>query len=632
VGYEFLPLFFVRYILIIHTSRRNGSILGEEEALKKTISIVLLCIWIPFLSAQNNRPRNRNDVIYLLNYIATEACLTEQYKEDSLLLEEIYRRLESRVDPGWIDTASKNQMINLFNGITDFRTQDIRRQGIHYMRDHAKARAIKSAIPSPVFFLSLTNNIKNPLALLVNIAGMAAQSVTSYLSATERAEMQFYEKNLELKIEQIRALNRLTSTMFGYRQTTATANGLTENDTVSPDSIRKFLAIKKYAPALRLQTLKSSENQHIYEKYYPYWLELANTSHGLGQYQECISAIERYEAIRSPLFMAYNDIEYSLSLCKGIDSLSNIYRNNPGIYIPRCLEYLRKIDQNVPVDEWSIRFTAALAYMDLASVSTNASDKAAYLNSAYQLFYGNLVNNLAARQIEMMKQYMNPIVTPANADQEQKKVYDELKKKRGKQLPPADEAFYTNYHALIGLMEQLKKSQQERDTLNAALGEATALVRARDEYCRLTAEGYDFININPNRDFHFNPFNPISKWDDYFEIPFLFLTDNAKLSIEASITGQPMYREENTQFEVGSIGFYLGSARWQFGIPSSYSDINKWAAVCGINLESKLKKAKTWTPDYIDFIISDTVGVYRVRYIYIPGEGPLTLSAVTKEQ
>jgi len=614
--------------------------------LKKIFIVILLCVWIPCLPAQNNRPRSKNEVIYLMNYIATEACLTGQYKEDSLLLEEIYKRLDSRVDPGLIDNASKNQMINLFNQITDFRIQDIRRQGIRFMRDHAKARAIKSAIPSPVFFLSLTNNIKNPLALAVNIAGMAAQSVTSYLNATERAEMQFYEKNMELNIDQIRALNKLTTTMFDYRQTTATANGLTDNDTVSPESIRKFLAYKKYEPKLRLETLKIKENQHIYEKYYPYWLELANTCHELKQYQECISAIERYEAIRFPLFMAFNDIEYSLSLCKGIDSLAHIYQNNPNVYIPRCLEYLKKIEQNVPVDEWSIRYTAALAYMDLASATSNAGDKATYLNSAYRLFHSNVIG-LSARQIAMNEQYMKPVVTPANANQEQKKVYDELRKKREKQLYPVDEAFYMNYHALIGLMEQLKMGQRERDALNATLGESIALLRARDEYCRSTAEGSEFITNflkrEDRRSFTAEDNNFMERYvkrefiykinyslflsrKDYFSIPLVFLSDNAKINIEISNITEAHYKRENRDL----YSIFEKNVEWdayKIDRPTN-SNISSWKATCNIKLRDD--ESKLVGGEYQDFIISDPVGVYRVKYLFYDIGG--CFFTVTKEQ
>jgi hypothetical protein len=120
--------------------------------MKKIISIVFLCVYVPFLFAQNNRPRNKNDVIYLLNYIATEECLTRQYKEDSLLLEEIYNRLENKVDPRWIDTAAKNQMINLFNRITDFRTQDIRRQSISLYAGPRKSAGVKKRDTFPGLF------------------------------------------------------------------------------------------------------------------------------------------------------------------------------------------------------------------------------------------------------------------------------------------------------------------------------------------------------------------------------------------------------------------------------------------------------------------------------------------------
>jgi hypothetical protein len=152
----------------------------------------------------------------------------------------------------------------------------------------------------------------------------------------------------------------------------------------------------------------------------------------------------------------------------------------------------------------------------------------------------------------------------------------------------------------------------------------------RDEYCRLTAEGFDFKVDGLVQPFHFNSVNPFSRWDDTFTIPLIFLSNNAKLSIEASyppIENKPVYFEEYAAWELDLV------------IRSSVENIDHWESMCFINLESKLKKAGMWTtvklfvwevPDYIDFIISDSVGVYRVRYFY--DKSMHRFYAVTKEQ
>jgi hypothetical protein len=405
----------------------------------------------------------------LLNYIATEAALTQEYQEDSLILADIYNRLENGVEPGILKPVDRNVIIDLFNAITDFKKLDIRRERIRYLRDKARARAVQQAIPSPIFFLSLANNIRDPISLVVNIIGMTAQSVTSYLSATEQAELAFYEENSKLQEDKETRINNLRSGMWKYRAGTAATNDLRGNDTVARDDIERFMGMRK-EPNLYLKLENLERTQTLYEKYYNYWLELAAAYHGAGRYRECLGAIDRYEALRAPIFSPNRDIAYATVLAKGIDALGKVYPGNPDVYVSRTLDYLRKIEANTPDDNWEIRYLAALAYMETARLSGGAN-RTARLTSAYRLLRGN-VANLVLSQRTLMGEYLNPIVIPKDADSQLKKVYNELKKARKTEPPPIHSALLVNYRALSGVMDQLRMPDHERAEIASFTEEA----------------------------------------------------------------------------------------------------------------------------------------------------------------
>jgi hypothetical protein len=459
-------------------------------------NLLVLCIWL--LSAARifgQEAETKTNIIMLLNYIATEAALTQEYQEDSLILQDIYNRLENGVEPGLLKPVDRNEIIILFNNITDFRKQDIRRERIRHLRDKARAQAVQKAIPSPVFFLSITNNIRDPISLVVNVIGMTAQSVTSYLSAVEQAELAFYEENAKLREDQETYINNLRSGMWQYRATVAAENGLKGNDTVARDDIERFMSMKK-EPNLPLKLENLERNQTVYAKYYDYWLELASTYHAVKKYQECLGAIDRYEALRAPIFMPNRDMAYATVLAKGIDALGKVYLAAPEAYVSKTLNYLRKIEANTPDANWEIRYLAALSYLEMARLS-GGRNRAAYLTSAYRLLRGNVANMVSAQRA-FIEEYQNSIVTPKDADSEQKKVYAALKKARKTELPPVNNALLVNYRALSGVMDQLGTPAQERAEIARFTEEAFILPPLRYDLLGESDFPEDFVPVRRN--------------------------------------------------------------------------------------------------------------------------------------
>jgi len=379
-----------------------------------------------------------------------------------------------------LNQDSRNRIRQLFDDITDFSVIDVRRERIKQIRDRAKSKAIYKAIPSPLAFLSLTRNVRDPVSLIINLVGMTAQSVTSYLDANEQAELKFEEDNLELTVSQDQAVNRLRGGMWDHMAVIATANGLRGNDTVSRSAIEAFVTYKneKDLPT-KLRSLL--DLQSTYEKFFPYWLELANTYHAAGRFNDCISAIRRYETLRAPIFRQYCDLEYSETLLRGIDAASKVYQNNPAEYARITLDFLRKIEQTAPIDDrwnWTSRYGAALAYIDLAAAAGPAA-RNEYLNKAFGLLRGN-VRTLSIAQREMLNGrprdnpkrsfgYLEPI--PGKVKTEDV-IITALREGRKNEIPPFNEALVTNCRMLYALMDKLNTGRQDRTEIASILNEA----------------------------------------------------------------------------------------------------------------------------------------------------------------
>jgi len=493
--------------------------------MKKLITVFLAIISIFPVFAQTNR--NKQTAIALINFLGTQAALIQKYQEDSPTLEDIYNRIENYTQPEMFGSESTRvQIRNLFNNITSFQIFDIRRDRIRVIRENAKARAIQQAIPSPVFFLSLASNIRDPLALVVNIVGMAAQSVTSYMSATERADLQAYVEYSKLTEQQKGQVNNLRSYMYDYMSRTAREFTLTENyDTVSREAITAFvdnITIPNLTYKLNFLLL----HQATYQNYAPYWLDLANTYYDLKRYSECLASIERYESIRVPIFRPNCDYDYAQTLTKGIMALSNVYSGEQ--YKERCIAFLKKIEANAPFAEWAIRYAAALAYLDLASKSSQA-ERRALLTNAYQLLKGNMVD-LIKKEKDAAKKYIEPLVVPPKeATKGVKDAYDRANKARKTELPPYNYALYSNFFALYGVMEQLSMPDSERKEIAAMTKEVFLIPDFRVKYLN---EGFE------------------EAYDNYFNV----FDVNTRFSIT-----RPLIGNSKLQLSLPSLFFLSGS-------------------------------------------------------------------------
>lgn len=232
----------------------------------------------------------------------------------------------------------------------------------------------------------------------------------------------------------------------------------------------------------KIQWLESNES--TYEKFGPFWLELAKSYYKSEEYDKCLDAIKKYEGISVKIFR--KDYDYAEALPMAIVSAKEIRDKN--VYIQTAREYSEVILSNADGENWALRYFVAQIYLDLYK-QTGSKE---YLQKAYDIALNN-VNVLVESQKELNLAYLSDIQEVSvnkeaeDEDREKKEVkqYNKLLKAQRKvELPPVDEALYLNCDLLFALAEQLDISVDEQKKIDAILhenGEPVFLTQALDE-------------------------------------------------------------------------------------------------------------------------------------------------------
>ena len=232
----------------------------------------------------------------------------------------------------------------------------------------------------------------------------------------------------------------------------------------------------------KIQWLESNES--TYEKFGPFWLELAKSYYESEEYDKCLDAIKKYEGISVKIFR--KDYDYAEALPMAIVSAKEIRDKN--VYIQTAREYSEVILSNADGENWALRYFVAQIYLDLYK-QTGSKE---YLQKAYDIALNN-VNVLVESQKELNLAYLSDIQEVSvnkeaeDEDREKKEVkqYNKLLKAQRKvELPPVDEALYLNCDLLFALAEQLDISVDEQKKIDAILhenGEPVFLTQALDE-------------------------------------------------------------------------------------------------------------------------------------------------------
>jgi hypothetical protein len=461
--------------------------------MKKAILLMSLLSFGIALFAQENQ-NNAQTSIAMLNYIGTQTVIIEQSKNNRLLLEDLFNKFVNNTNPSVIDVQTQGYLKNLLDNIDSLRLVAIQREKVQFMYENQKAQAFSQAMPNPLYLLALkppsvvalatsivTRNtlpiILDTLKNIMTISTMAADSVFRYNTARNNAEANLILANFDIQKEELIPLSNLKKDYFNYMINITRINNLDGSESLSPESIERFVNYLLDANKQRSREWLE-QNRELYARYAPYWLALADIYYDLNLYQECLNSVQTYETIQSPIFR--KDFDLARVLPKAILAASNVYDNNQ-TYISTAKRYLQKLKDNTDESDWALRYFAAQTYISLAALN----DRQANLQAAYDLLSEN-ITYLSREQDKAQASYMNEIAMPKDVIGDQKKqaekLVKQLKDARKTELPPMHSGLALNYQTIFPLMDELNKNQAERVRVSGILSNTTVMPQFRHTY------------------------------------------------------------------------------------------------------------------------------------------------------
>lgn len=418
----------------------------------------------------------------MLNYIMTITQEINNSKESRLYLESAYSSLINNSDPGLIDTRTQERITNILDTLEQYRMIAEKRERLRYIYEQNRAQALRQAIPDPVGLLSAVSS-GNILKSAASVIYMAVDAASSYQNAVTQTDLQYLQDGWQLEDEEAQELHNSRKSTFEYMVDMVRENSLPGEYALNENTVNDFVEWRdKTNLTSKIQWLESNES--TYEKFGPFWLELAKSYYESEEYDKCLDAIKKYEGISVKIFR--KDYDYAEALPMAIVSAKEIRDKN--VYIQTAREYSEVILSNADGENWALRYFVAQIYLDLYK-QTGSKE---YLQKAYDIALNN-VNVLVESQKELNLAYLSDIQEVSvnkeaeDEDREKKEVkqYNKLLKAQRKvELPPVDEALYLNCDLLFALAEQLDISVDEQKKIDAILhenGEPVFLTQALDE-------------------------------------------------------------------------------------------------------------------------------------------------------
>lgn len=410
--------------------------------------------------------------IAVLNYMTYLSYDIEAHKKDRLYLENIYNQLENNVLEDRLDEGTADRVIKMRDQIYNFRMIEIQRERIEYLNENRQSQAIKSAIPDPLYILTLVQS-GNPLDIAMSLVATTISSVSNYSTAKNDASIEYLQSGWELDDKEMETLHKLSQGALEYKYEYVRDNKVNALDTLTNKMLENFAKeSQKTNLSSKISFFEREESKRDYKYFGLYYLELVKAYYELGEYEKCLESIEQY--IENNIRIFRKDYEYSKVLPLVMVAAQKVYPRNYERYIEKFLfEKNPKSDINLTVKyntqetDWEIRYFTAQTCIQLYSKTGNKK----YLEEAYTLTF-DAVRKYTDVQKQLAAKYFAPIITPPNITSSNKKIIAQRKKERQTELFPISEALLLNCDLLYALAEKLQKDESEMKKINNILSDA----------------------------------------------------------------------------------------------------------------------------------------------------------------
>ncbi len=401
-------------------------------------------------------PQQQN-AIAMLNYITVLTQDINASKNSRLYMEESYTSLINNTYPNAVDSRTQSQLTGLLDTMENYRMIAVKRDRLQFIYEQNQAQAIRAAVPSPLALMSAVQSFR-PSKIALSLAYMAVDSVTSYMSYTQEADLQYIKDGWALDDEEAAVLHNSRKGTFNYMISMVRDNNLPGDLTLTESTVEELVRWKNNDNVVgRIQFLES--NRSTYQSYGGYWLILAESYFEQGDDEKCLSAIDEYEALGTRIFR--RDYEYARVLPLAISALEQVCDDDE--YVRRASVYGQAIIDNTDNDDWALRYFVAQTYVFIHGKTGDNT----YLQMAYDIVLNN-VNYLVSEQKAMNTAYLAPVqetATPKDANNAEKKQISEynkmLKENRKKELIPISEPLLLNCDLLFALKDELDLPESE---------------------------------------------------------------------------------------------------------------------------------------------------------------------------
>jgi len=407
----------------------------------------------------------QTSAISMLNYITVLSQEINSSSNSKLYLDNAYSAIVNNINPNAVDNDSMSEIRTLLNTINAYQSIATKRERLRYIYQQNQAKAIQKALPNPMSILNIVQ-ADNPAKALISSIYMAVDSKSSYESYVSESSDKYMQDGWALDDEASENLYESRTDAFAYMVEMCNENDLDGKLALNENAVAEFVKWENNTNVTRrIEFLE--KNQSTYCAYGKYWLVLAESYYDAGEYQKCLNAINKYEAMDIIIFRKDHDFAKTLTI--GLAAAGEIKEDI--FYVNIADHYLDLLLDNMETNDWTLRYVAATSYMDLFK----KTDDKAYLVKAYDLIKEN-VNYLIDEQYTQNDIYMAEILkqTAKKTDsKETKKEIDNynkwIKEERKRELPPVYEPLVMNCELLFGLADELGISRSEQKTVNNML-------------------------------------------------------------------------------------------------------------------------------------------------------------------
>lgn len=256
-------------------------------------------------------------------------------------------------------------------------------------------------MPNPMYLLStiIAGDLKKTLAAC---AMMTLDSISNYQTANNDAIIENLEESWKLDKDERNTIVDTHKAIISYLVNVANKNeNIGDFDLLSQAEVENYVKHAKLTNNYQKRQFLET-NQDDYKYYGPYWGLLAKTYYELGEYEDCINAINEYEKIRAKIFKV--DHEFAEVLPCVIISLENVYKNDPKKLKKEEVKYLQLLEENVEKDNWNARYFISQMYISLSALTKNND----YLKKAYEITKNDL-NTTTIEQETWIANYLKPV-------------------------------------------------------------------------------------------------------------------------------------------------------------------------------------------------------------------------------